>query len=133
MEPQQLAAPAGQQTVPLLPRKSVLNVGFGIGIIDTYLQEQHQPVHHIIIEAHPDVYQRMLATGWGNKPNVCICFGKWQTVIPQLIAEGVVVDAIFYDIVSPRDTRELRCCCAVMSMQFIHSFTIVHWMYSATF
>ena len=64
MEPQQLAAPVGQQTVPLLPRKSVLNVGFGMGIIDTYLQEQHQPVHHIINEAHPDVYQCMLATGW---------------------------------------------------------------------
>jgi protein arginine N-methyltransferase 2 len=32
--------------------KRVLNVGFGMGIIDTALQE-YQPSLHIIIEAHP--------------------------------------------------------------------------------
>jgi type IV protein arginine methyltransferase len=78
--------------------KRVLNVGFGMGIIDSALQEW-QPAHHIIIEAHPDVYRRMLETGWDKLPTVRICLGKWQDVLPQLIAEGVVVDAIFYDTV----------------------------------
>jgi len=78
------------------PGKRVLNVGFGMGIIDSYLQEC-QPSLHVIIEAHPDVYKRMLADGWDQKPNVRICFGKWQDVMPQLVAENVEVDAIFFD------------------------------------
>jgi protein arginine N-methyltransferase 2 len=81
--------------------RRVMNVGFGMGIIDTALQNM-QPSQHIIIEAHPDVYKRMLADKWDQKPNVRICFGRWQDEIPKLIAEGVVVDAIFYDTVRGR-------------------------------
>lgn len=76
--------------------RRVLNVGFGMGIIDTALQEL-SPSHHIIIEAHPDVYNRMIEERWDRRPNVRICFGRWQEVLPQLVSEGVVVDAIFYD------------------------------------
>jgi protein arginine N-methyltransferase 2 len=76
--------------------KRVLNVGFGMGIIDTALQKR-QPSLHIIIEAHPQVYAKMLHDKWDQKPNVRICFGKWQTVLPQLIQEGVTLDGIFYD------------------------------------
>eukprot|EP00978_Attheya_sp_CCMP212_P033584 scaffold136201_cov54-Attheya_sp.AAC.4 len=76
--------------------KRVLNVGFGMGIIDTALQKR-QPSLHIIIEAHPQVYAKMLHDKWDQKPNVRICFGKWQTVLPQLIQEGVILDGIFYD------------------------------------
>lgn len=61
----------------------VLNVGFGMGLVDTAIQG-HQPASHTIIEAHPEVYQRMLETGWGDKPNVRILFGRWQDVLPQL-------------------------------------------------
>lgn len=78
------------------PGKRVLNVGFGMGIIDTALQT-HNPNLHIIIEAHPDVYKTMMDKKWDKKPNVRICFGKWQDVLPKLIKEGVVVDGIFYD------------------------------------
>lgn len=80
--------------------KRILNVGFGMGIIDGFIQEM-APSHHIIIEAHPDVHRHMIEKGWGQKQNVRICFGKWQIVLPQLIAEGIVVDAIFFDTVSP--------------------------------
>ena len=76
--------------------KTVMNIGFGMGIIDTALQ-QRNPDLHIIIEAHPDVYKHMITSAWDKKPNVRICFGRWQDVIPQLIQEGVTVDAIFYD------------------------------------
>jgi type IV protein arginine methyltransferase len=79
------------------PSKRVLNVGFGMGIIDGIFQNEYHPAHHIIIEAHPDVYQRMQDTGWTTRPNVRVCFGKWQDVLPQLIREGIVVDAIFFD------------------------------------
>jgi type IV protein arginine methyltransferase len=87
-------------------KKRVLNVGFGMGIIDSILQDEWQPSHHIIIEAHPDVYQRMIDTGWTKRPNVRVCFGTWQDVVPQLVAEGIVVDAIFYDTV-----RVYACVC----------------------
>jgi protein arginine N-methyltransferase 2 len=77
-------------------KKRVMNVGFGMGIIDSAIQEM-SPSQHIIIEAHPDVYKRMLDEKWDKKPNVRICFGRWQEVIPQLIRENVLLDAIFYD------------------------------------
>lgn len=80
------------------PGKRVMNIGFGMGIIDSALQEL-QPELHIIVEAHPDVYKRMLASGWDKRPNVRICFGKWQDCLPQLITEGVQLDAVFYDTV----------------------------------
>jgi type IV protein arginine methyltransferase len=79
-------------------QKRVLNVGFGMGIIDSALQEL-QPELHIIIEAHPDVYKRMLADRWDQRPNVRLCIGRWQEVIPVLIAEKIEVDSIFYDTV----------------------------------
>lgn len=97
--PQPHDAPLVQSSLNSSHKKRVLNVGFGMGIIDAALQEL-SPAHHIIIEAHPDVYQRMLETGWDTKASsVRLCYGTWQTVMPQLIAEGVVVDAIFYDTV----------------------------------
>lgn len=75
----------------------VLNVGFGMGIIDGILQDQFSPTLHVIIEAHPDVYKKMLADKWDQKPNVKICHGKWQEVMPQLIQQGVELDAVFFD------------------------------------
>lgn len=76
--------------------KVVLNVGFGMGIIDTALQKL-EPSMHYIIEAHPDVHQKMIHDGWDKKPNVRICFGRWQDEMPKLMQEGVVFDGIFYD------------------------------------
>ena len=75
----------------------VLNVGFGMGIVDGILQDQYSPTLHIIIEAHPDVYQKILADKWDQKPNVRICHGPWQQIMPQLIQQGVEVDAVFFD------------------------------------
>jgi protein arginine N-methyltransferase 2 len=80
------------------PRKRVMNIGFGMGIIDTAIQEW-QPELHVICEAHPDVHRRMLADGWDKKPNVRICFGKWQDWLPKLIQEGIELDGVFYDTV----------------------------------
>lgn len=77
-------------------KKRVLNVGFGLGIVDTAIQT-YNPSLHVIIEAHPTVYKKMVDDGWDKKTNVRICFGRWQDELPKLIAEGVVFDGIFYD------------------------------------
>ncbi|KAI8908717.1 S-adenosyl-L-methionine-dependent methyltransferase [Powellomyces hirtus] len=74
------------------PGLSVLNVGFGLGLIDTYLQS-HQPASHTIIEAHPDVYAKMIEDGWNKKAGVRILFGRWQDVLSDL----EVYDGIFFD------------------------------------
>lgn len=42
---------------------SVLNVGFGLGIVDRLLQS-HKPKKHVIIEPHPDALRMMEQTGW---------------------------------------------------------------------
>jgi type IV protein arginine methyltransferase len=76
----------------------VLNIGFGMGIIDSYIQSHsNRPVQHHIIEAHPDVLADMKAKGWYENDGVTIHEGKWQDILPMLAAEGTMFDAIFFD------------------------------------
>ena len=70
----------------------VLNVGFGMGIIDGYIQE-HNVEQHWIIEPHLDVYTKMFQDGWHLKPNVRIMFGDWQWYIKYL----PMFDGIYFD------------------------------------
>ncbi|PON91072.1 Transmembrane protein [Trema orientale] len=70
----------------------VLNIGFGMGLVDTAIQ-QYKPSSHTIVEAHPEVYERMIRTGWAEKDNVKIIFGRWQDVLPLLES----YDGIFFD------------------------------------
>jgi hypothetical protein len=53
----------------------VLNIGFGMGIVDSYIQEL-KPKSHTIIENHPDVISKIKEDGWEIKAN-CI-FSTWQ-------------------------------------------------------
>lgn len=69
---------------------SVLNVGFGMGIIDTYIRE-HNPKQHTIIEVHPQVCEKAKSMGFDP-----IC-GKWEDVIPQFIKDGRKFDSIYFD------------------------------------
>ncbi|PNH02928.1 Arginine N-methyltransferase 2, partial [Tetrabaena socialis] len=73
----------------------VVNVGFGLGIIDTAIQSHH-PERHTIIEAHPDVLAHMEAGGWMGRPGVRVLRGRWQEVLPALLAEAPY-DGIFFD------------------------------------
>ena len=77
-------------------QRRVLNVGFGLSTVNTALQA-HEPSLHVIIEAHPTVYEKMVRDGWERKGNVRLCFGRWQEELPKLIAEGLEFDGIFYD------------------------------------
>lgn len=78
----------------------VLNVGFGMGLVDRAIQAL-KPRSHTIVEAHPDVYARMLSEGWGDKPGVTILFGRWQDVLPKLDRKfnGIMTDTFgeYYD------------------------------------
>ncbi|KIY96199.1 hypothetical protein MNEG_11764 [Monoraphidium neglectum] len=72
----------------------VLNVGFGLGLVDEEIQE-HRPRSHTIVEAHPDVHAHMLELGWGSRPGVTILFGRWQDLLPELLRRRF--DGIFFD------------------------------------
>lgn len=76
----------------------LLNVGFGMGIFDTFVQQHdNRPLEHHIIEAHPDVLERLRAGGWYQKVGVTIHEGTWREVCADLVASGKKFDAIFYD------------------------------------
>lgn len=80
------------------PGLKVLNIGFGMGIIDTQIQSHaNRPTEHHIVEAHPDVLKNMRTNGWLEKAGVSVHEGKWQEVLPNLVGEGHVFDAIYYD------------------------------------
>jgi protein arginine N-methyltransferase 2 len=82
----------------LIPKKGlrVMNVGHGMGIVDTAIQT-HDPAEHHIVEAHPQVHARLREQGWYDRPGVIIHEGRWQDVLPKLVEEGVQLDAIYYD------------------------------------
>ncbi|KAK3392974.1 S-adenosyl-L-methionine-dependent methyltransferase [Podospora didyma] len=94
----------------LLPRKEpgkrILNIGFGMGIIDTMFAET-KPSRHHIIEAHPEVLGHISAPdskfgpAWEEsapEPGAFKIYrGKWQEVGQQLLEEGQVYDAIYFD------------------------------------
>lgn len=78
------------------PGLKVLNIGHGMGIVDGFFQEQ-KPAEHHIIEAHEDVVTEMKRRGWDSKPGVVIHQGRWQDILPGLVAEEQSFDAIYYD------------------------------------
>ena len=80
------------------PGLKILNIGFGMGIIDTHIQSHpKRPSSHHIIEAHPTVLATMREQGWHEKPGVVIHEGKWQDILPQLVSDGQMFDAIYFD------------------------------------
>ena len=92
----------------LAPREGlkILNVGHGMGIIDNLFQGTRPSAHHII-EAHPDVLAQMKKDGWYDKENVTIHEGKWQDVVPKIIEQSVLFDAVYFDTFA-EDYKALR-------------------------
>ncbi|KAG9305807.1 hypothetical protein G9A89_001096 [Geosiphon pyriformis] len=70
----------------------ILNIGFGLGLVDDAIQ-RYKPRSHTIIEAHTDVFSHMIEKGWDKKPGIKIIFGRWQDVLEQL----ETYDGIFFD------------------------------------
>lgn len=69
---------------------SVLNVGFGMGIIDSYIKT-HNPSEHCIIEAHPQVCKRADDMGFD------VYCDKWESVVTEFIKDGKKFDSIYFD------------------------------------
>ncbi|KAK5168712.1 Arginine N-methyltransferase 2 [Saxophila tyrrhenica] len=92
----------------LCPKQGLrtMNVGFGMGIVDSMFLANSPSVHHIV-EAHPQVIERMRNQGWFEKPNVKIHQGKWQDVLPKLVEQGVSLDAMYYDTYA-EDYKDLK-------------------------
>ncbi|KAG6041036.1 Arginine N-methyltransferase 2 [Claviceps citrina] len=87
-------------------KKRILNIGFGMGIIDGMFAETKPSKHHII-EAHPSVLQHLskpdskFGPAWerdGPEQGAYkVWAGKWQDVVPKLLEQGEVYDAIYFD------------------------------------
>lgn len=86
--------PIMEQAAQVVTRNGgrVLNVGFGMGIIDTEI-EKYPITEHWIIEPHLDVYTKMLNDGWHLKPHVTILYGDWQFYMKYLPEfDGIYID-----------------------------------------
>ncbi|KAI0515198.1 arginine N-methyltransferase 2 [Xylaria bambusicola] len=93
--------------LPGLPAgKRILNIGFGMGIIDGMFRET-QPSRHHIVEAHPEVLKHVetspdctFGKDWeasASEGAYKIYAGKWQEVVPGLLEQGELYDAIYFD------------------------------------
>ncbi|KAK3044013.1 hypothetical protein LTS18_002406, partial [Coniosporium uncinatum] len=110
----------------LLPSSGlrVLNVGHGMGIIDTFFQSHSPRVHHIV-EAHPDVLKAMREQGWYEKPGVVIHEGRWQDVLPNLVGsieedgQELLFDAVYFDTFA-EDYKALRDFFSEWVIQLLH-------------
>ncbi|KAK8114538.1 protein arginine N-methyltransferase 2 [Apiospora kogelbergensis] len=90
-----------------LPGRKVLNIGFGMGIIDGMFAAT-KPSRHHIIEAHPDVLSHIATSpdckfgpAWessaAQEGAYKVHAGKWQDVVPKLLEAGETYDAIYFD------------------------------------
>ncbi|PNP53721.1 hypothetical protein THARTR1_05845 [Trichoderma harzianum] len=88
------------------PGKRILNIGFGMGIIDGMFAELKPSKHHII-EAHPAVLKHIsspeskFGASWeksGPEDGAYKVYGgKWQEAVLQLLEQGELYDAIYFD------------------------------------
>lgn len=72
----------------------ILNIGFGLGIIDEYIQT-YNPTSHTIIEINKLLVKKMLEDGWGERADV-IC-SDWKPIADEYIKAGVQFDGIYLD------------------------------------
>lgn len=88
------------------PGARILNVGFGMGIIDRMFRDS-SPFSHHIIEAHPAVLAKISEEGSDFGPaweasapeggKYVVHAGRWQEVLPKLLEEGEQFDCIYFD------------------------------------
>ncbi|KAJ6782999.1 hypothetical protein PWT90_09754 [Aphanocladium album] len=96
--------------------KRILNIGFGMGIVDSMFAGTNPSKHHII-EAHPGVLAHVAAgrtafgADWetsGPEDGAFKMFaGRWQDVVQTLMEQGELYDAIYFDTFG-EDYQELR-------------------------
>ena len=99
------SSPTGARPSPATGKR-ILNIGFGMGIIDR-LFASTVPLTHHIIEAHPAILSRLsepdsdFGSQWSaSSPpggSYIIHAGRWQDIVPKLIQSGAIFDAIYFD------------------------------------
>ncbi|KAI1470165.1 arginine N-methyltransferase 2 [Daldinia caldariorum] len=94
--------------LPGLPTgKKILNVGFGMGIVDGMFAATRPEKHHVI-EAHPSVLKHISSSpdskfgreweaGGPSEGAYKVHGGRWQDVVPKLLEQGETYDAIYFD------------------------------------
>eukprot|EP00158_Paraphelidium_tribonemae_P002108 Partr_v1_DN25131_c1_g1_i1_m76969 putative arginine N-methyltransferase 2 len=88
----------------------VLNVGFGLGIVDSFIHNalvekaRENPTRrfvHYIMEAHPGVHAKMAENGWVStsttNPELVIFKSSWQDAVEEIYSQGLQFDGIFFD------------------------------------
>lgn len=89
------------------PGKRILNIGFGMGIIDSMFADT-KPARHHIIEAHEEVLSHVdsspdskFGAKWEasgpEKDAFKIHRGRWQDIVSILSERGEVYDAVYFD------------------------------------
>lgn len=86
--------------------RRILNIGFGMGIIDSMFAAA-SPARHHIIEAHEEVLAQLDVPGskfgaaWeAGAPEegaFKVHRGRWQDIVPVLLERGEVYDAVYFD------------------------------------
>ncbi|CAF3552151.1 unnamed protein product [Fusarium graminearum] len=117
------------------PGKRILNIGFGMGIVDGMFAEL-KPSRHHIIEAHPSVLEHLskdeskFGPSWEKSGPEEGAFkvhkGKWQDIVPKLLEDGEIYDAIYFDTFG-EDYSQLRyffseCIIGIMDQEGKFSF-----------
>lgn len=69
----------------------ILNVGYGLGIIDNYISQQNPNSHHII-ELHPQLHQNALNSGYSN-----VYLGDWRDIIKNFKTQNKKFNGIYFD------------------------------------
>jgi protein arginine N-methyltransferase 2 len=75
-------------------RGRILNVGFGMGIIDGFIRDL-KPASHDIIESHQGLVQKAADMGFTDTCRIHI--GDWREVVAEFVKQGVKFDGIYFD------------------------------------
>lgn len=80
----------------------ILNIGFGLGIVDTYIEElrsTREITEHHIVELNEHVFT--MAEEWRekqpNKEQIFLHLGNWEVVLLDLQKKEYVFDGVVYD------------------------------------
>jgi tRNA A58 N-methylase Trm61 len=69
----------------------ILNVGYGLGVVDSYIKTYNINSHHII-EIHPQLYQNAIDNGYND-----VYLGDWRDVIENFKYNNKKFDGIYFD------------------------------------